>query len=158
MSLTRTQLEQLHDDRHRQVTLAPGGRRPPLGRWLTDARAVAGRWPMGMGIAWVVVLAAAVAVEPAPASPDAPEPLWASLLFLGLLTALATTWAGLARRQRVGLVASAAAGGLALVATVMCPVSGHHGGVGAWWYLQMTGFTALVAASLVGLRRARTAS
>lgn len=155
MSLTRTQLEELHDDHARQVRLTAPGRRPPLRRWLTESGVVRGRWPQAMGLAWIAIFAAAIALEPAPADPEASEPLWASLMFLGLLAALAATWVGLARRQRVGFVASAAAAGLALFGSVMCPVSDHHASVGAWWYLQMAGFTGLVAASVTGLRRSR---
>lgn len=158
MSLTRNTLQQLGDDRVRRVRLADAQERPSLRRWLTEDERVGGRWPRAMGVAWLVVFSVAVAVEPSPASGDAPEPLWASLLFFGLLAALAVTAGGLARRRRLGLVASAVAAGLALIATVMCPVSGHHAGVGAWWYVQMAGFTGLVAASAAGLRRARSLS
>lgn len=154
--LTRNKLPQLQEDRLEEVTLAGPGRRPPLARWLTEDRAVTGRWPRGLGIAWVAVFVAAIAVEPAPANANAPEPVWATLLFFVMIAALGAMATGLARRQRLGLVASVVAGGLALVATVMCPVSGHHGNVGAWWYLQMTGFTGLIGASLYGLRRSRT--
>lgn len=154
--LTRSKVPQLHEDRLETVTLGAPRRRPPLARWLTDEHTITGRWPRAMGLSWVVVFAAAIAVEPAPATPDAPEPVWASILFLGLLAALGAVGVGLARRQRLGLVASVAAGGMALIATVMCPVSGHHGTIGAWWYLQLVGFTGLVGASLVGLRRSRT--
>ncbi|MGH9281649.1 MAG: hypothetical protein ACRD0S_01795, partial [Acidimicrobiales bacterium] len=103
------------------------------------------------------VFAGAVAVEPAPAS-DGPEPLWASFLFLALMGSLGAMAAGLARGRRLGLLASVGAGGLALVGTVMCPVSDHHAGIGAWWFVQMIGFTGLIAASLAGLRRTRAAA
>lgn len=155
MSLTRSQLEQLHDDRPRRVRLGEPGRRPPVRRWLTEPGAVPGRWPGGLGVAWLVVFSAAIALEPAPAEAGASEPVWATVLFIALLAALAATWVGLAGRQRAGLVASAAAAGLALFGSAMCPVSDHHSTVGAWWYVQMGGFTGLVAASVAGLRRAR---
>lgn len=153
--LTRTKLPELHEDRLDQVTLARPAGRVPLARWLTEDGAVGRHWPRIMMVAWVAALAAAVVLEPAPADPEAPAPLWASLLFLATFAALGATAAGLARRQRMGLVASVVAGGLALFASVMCPVSGHHASIGAWWYLQMTAFTALIGASLVGLRRSR---
>lgn len=156
--LTRTKVDQLADERSRTVALTAPGPRRSRTDWLVEDGAVGGRWPVLLGLAWIVVLVAAVAVEPAPADPDAPAPLWASLLFFGLLSALAVTAGGLSRRRRLGLVASAGAGGLALLASAMCPVSDHHAGVGAWWYLQMVGFTGLVAASVAGLRRARGAS
>ncbi|MDP9387707.1 MAG: hypothetical protein M3Q48_07210 [Actinomycetota bacterium] len=156
MSLTRSELQELHDDRCRQVALRrrPGGR-DAVAEWLTEPGVVPRRWPPAMAVAWVVVFITAAALEPSAADPEAPAPLWASLLFMGLLVALTATSVGLSRRQRGGLVASAAAAGLGLVAAVMCPVSAHHAQVGAWWYLQMAGFVALVGASLVGLRRAR---
>ena len=154
--LTRTKLPELQDDRIDRVTLARPGRRAPLARWLTEDGVVGRRWPRIMLVAWVGSLVAATVLEPPPANPNAPEPLWASLMFLALFAALGATAAGLARRQRMGLVASVVAGGLALFASVMCPLSGHHGSVGAWWYLQMTAFTALIGASLVGLRRSRS--
>lgn len=157
MSLTRTQLEKLHDDRFSEVDLGRRGRTRSIGDWLIEDGAVGGRWPRNLGLAWVAVFAMAVAVEPAPADPEASDPVWASLLFLGLLSALAVAGASLARRRRLGLMALIGAGGLALVGTVMCPVSDHHEAVGAWWYLQLTGFTALIGASLAGLRRSRTA-
>lgn len=153
--LTRSKLPQLHDDRLDEVALAAPAARPSLARWLTDGRVVGRRWPRALGVGWVAVFALAIAVEPAPADPNAAEPLWASILGLALIGALGAMAAGLARRQRIGLVASVVAGGLALVATTMCPASGHHAGIGAWWFVQMVGFTALVGASLVGLRRSR---
>jgi peptidoglycan/LPS O-acetylase OafA/YrhL len=154
MSLTKTTLRQLQEDRPRRVRLTQAGERRPIGPSLTEDRALPARWARRLGLAWIVVFAVAVAVEPAPPA-DAPEPLWASFLFLALMGALGTMAAGLARGWRLGLMASMAAAGLALIGTVMCPVSGHHPGVGAWWGVQMIGFTGLMAASLMGLRRAR---
>lgn len=157
MSMTRTELEELRQDRFRRLHLRPPRRRPSLRAWLTEEDAVHGRWPLAVAVAWVVVFSTAVAVEPVPARPDAPEPAWAVLLFLALVGALATTWAGLARRLRLGLVASVAAAGVALASTALCPVSGHHGSVGAWWYLQFAGFSGLAGLGLLGLRRSRAA-
>lgn len=158
MSLTRESLHRLHDERARSVGL-PAGRRPPgLGRWLAEPGAVGRRWPRRLGLAWVAVLVGATLLEPAPADPDAAAPLWASVLFLALFAVLGVMAASLARRRRLGLVASAGAAGLGLLASALCPVSDHHSAVGAWWYLQMGGFTALVAASVAGLRRSRAAA
>lgn len=155
MSLTRDSLQELHEERSREVRLTAGTRRPPLGHWLTDAGVVPGRWPQALGVAWIVVFAGAALLEPAPADPEAADPLWASLVFLSFFAVLGAMAAGLTRRQRAGLVASVGAAGLGLLASAMCPVSGHHASVGAWWYLQMAGFTGLVVASLAGLRRSR---
>lgn len=155
MSLTRDALEELHDARLTEVRLEVPRRRPRLDRWLTEPDVVRGRWPVGLGGAWIVVFTAAALLEPAPADPNGADPLWAGVLFLTLFAALGVMAAGLARRQRAGLVASVGAAGLALLASALCPVSGHHASVGAWWYLQMAGFTALVVAGLVGLGRSR---
>lgn len=158
MSLTVDSLQELHEDRAREVRLAAGrGPRRPVGEWLGEPDAVGRRWPAAIAVAWVVVLAAATALEPAPADPDAPAPLWASVVFLALFGLLGVAAASLSRRQRTGLLASAGAAGLGLLASAMCPVSDHHTTVGAWWYLQMAGFTGLVGLSLAGLRRSRTA-
>lgn len=154
--LTRSKLPQLHEDHLDEVTLVTTGPRPPLSRWLTERRVVTGRWPVGLGLAWLAVYGAAIVVEPAPAHPDAAVPVWATLMFFALFAGLGTMAGGLARRQRLGLVASVFAGGLALLGAVMCPVSNHHEAIGAWWYLEIVGFTGLVGASLVGLRRSRS--
>lgn len=156
--LTRSKLAQLHENRVEEVALAAPGRRPPLSRWLGEDGVVTGRWPLALGVAWVVVFALAIAFEPAPADPDAAVPAWVSLMSLTMFGALGTMAAGLGRRQRLGLVASVVAGGVALFGAVMCPISAHHESIGAWWYLQMAGFTGLMGASLVALRRSRPVS
>jgi len=161
MSLTRSQVERLHEERFRQIDLRPGETEPQaprLVRWLTEPGAVGGRWPGVVCLSWIAVYAMAILLEPPAANPDAPEPLWAMLLFFTLMCALGSACIGLARRQRLGLVASVGAAGLALGAAIMCPVSGHHQAVGTWWYLQMGGFTCLAGLSLVGLTRSRGSS
>ena len=155
--LTRSKLAQLHEDRVEEVTLAAPARRPPLSRWLGEHQAVTGRWPAGLGVAWVVVFGAAFALEPASSDPEAAVPVWAVAMSFAMFATLGTMAGGLGRRQRLGLVASVVAGGLALFGAVMCPVSGHHGSIGTWWYLQMAGFSGLIGASLVVLRRSRPA-
>jgi len=46
------------------------------------------------------------------------------------------------------------ASGILLLSTVMCPLSGHHTNVGAWWVVQLSCGLGLVTASVLGLRRA----
>lgn len=150
------QLNELHDDQFRRVELEPAvPQAPRLARWLTEEGVVRGRWPLAVGLSWIAVYTMAILLEPRPTHPEAAEPLWATLLFMTLMGVLTATCVGLVRRQRLGLVASVAAAGLALGAAVMCPVSGHHAGVGAWWFLQMGGFASLMALGLAGLTRAR---
>lgn len=161
MALTRThrQLEELQDERFRRIELRPREPQAPrLARWLTEEGVVRGRWPLAVWVSWIAVYAMAILLEPRPAEPEASEPLWAVLLFMTLMGALAATCVGLARRQRLGLVASVGAAGLALGAAVMCPVSGHHQTTGAWWFLQMGGFASLMALGLAGLTRSRSRS
>lgn len=156
---TRTQLDELQEEQFRRVELGSGRPRAPRpARWLTEEGVVPGRWPLAVCVSWIAVYAMAILLEPRPADPAAPEPLWAVLLFMTLLGALGATCLGLARRQRLGLVASVAAAGLALGAAVMCPVSGHHAEAGSWWFLQMGGFASLMGLGLVGLTRARSRS
>lgn len=156
MALTRDRLRDTRDDRLRPV---PGpGPAPAPGRlhaWATETDVVPRRWRLGLLVAWATVYTAAVLLEPAPADPGAPDPVWAVALFLTLAAALGAMGAGLRRGRRAGLVAGVAAAGLAALSGVLCPVSSHHTAVGAWWYLQMAGFTALMGVTLGALRASR---
>lgn len=154
---TRSHIDQLTEERFRRVELQPRGPQAPrLARWLTEEGVVPGRWPLAMCLSWIAVYAMAVVLEPRAADPAAPEPLWAVLLFMTLVGVLGAAGVGLVRRQRLGLIASIGAAGLALGAAVMCPLSGHHTSTGAWWFLQMGGFASLMGAGLVGLTRSRS--
>jgi len=160
MALTRHPLQDLSDETVQQVDLAPPlAARPAvdLRAWITEPAAVSRRWGQALAVAWVLVYSAAVLLEPAPADPNAADPLWAVALFMGLTAALGAMAVGLARGRRIGLVAGVAAAGLALFGAVMCPVSAHHAGIGAWWFVQMAGFVGLMGATLVALRRSRAA-
>ena len=155
MSMTRRQLEQLRQDRIRRLDLRRPQRRAAMAAWLTEREAVPRRWAAALALAWVGVYSGALAIQPRAADPSEPEPAWALLLFLALVVALSLTWYGLAGRLRLGLVASVVGAGVALASAVMCPVSGHHGAVGWWWYTQLAGFTALAGLGLLALRRSR---
>ena len=58
---------------HRPAAAAPGPPRRPAVRRPGRARS-AGRGASPWSVAWVVVMAVGLAVEPAPANPDAPVP------------------------------------------------------------------------------------
>jgi hypothetical protein len=151
MALTGRRLRELRGEELRQVSLDRVSHGPAFSGSMTRIRSHA-HW--GLLLAWVVFLPVAYALEPAAATAG-PEPLWAAVLGFAMTLTLAVTGAGLVRRHRIGLIASAAAAALFLVGSVMCPVSAHHVGVGAWWFAQMAGFLALGAVSLVGLRSFR---
>ena len=105
-------------------------------------------------VAWVLGLAIGIAVEPPATNPNAVDPWFVSALGTILLVSLFTTLAGLLLRRRWSLAASLVAAGLLVLSTVMCPVSGHHANIGAWWVLQLSCGLGLLTASALWLRQA----
>jgi hypothetical protein len=105
-------------------------------------------------VAWLAGLAIGIAVEPPPANPNAVDPWFVTAMGTILLVALLTTFAGFLLRRRWSMVSSLLAAGLLVVSTVMCPLSGHHAGVGAWWAVQLGCGLGLLAGSALGLRQA----
>jgi peptidoglycan/LPS O-acetylase OafA/YrhL len=156
MAITRRHLRNLHTDSVHEIDLA---RRPARQSFISWAMAptVTRRIAAALGIAWIVAFTIAVTVEPEPTDPNAGDGIAATVTFVVLLGLLTATAALLARGRRGGLVASVAAVGVALFATVMCPVSGHHGQVGMWWFGELGSFAAVGALSLAALVPARTA-
>lgn len=126
--------------------------RTPLGTRLQEP--INGQQALIGAVAWAVGLAIGIAVEPPPANPDAVDPWFVSALGTILLVAMLTTLAGFWLRRRWSLATSLLAAGLLVVSTVMCPVSGHHAGVGAWWVIQLGCGLGLLAVSALGLRQA----
>jgi hypothetical protein len=114
---------------------------------------ITARWAGIGAVAWVVLLAVGIAVEPPPTNPNAVDPWFVSALGTLLLGMLLSTFAGFCLRQRWSLAASLVTAGLLVVSTLMCPVSGHHAGIGAWWLVQLGCGLGLVAASALGLQR-----
>jgi hypothetical protein len=112
------------------------------------------RWAVIGAVAWVVLLAVGIAVEPPPTNPAAADPWFVSALATLLLGALLTTLAGLGMRRRWSLAASLVAAGMLMLSTLMCPVSGHHTGVGGWWVVQLGCGLGLVATSILAWWRA----
>jgi hypothetical protein len=148
--LTRSELES-----HDRVAVAPEegwmGDRIPLGERLLEP--IPGRLAAIGAVAWVVLLEVVRAVQPPAADPDAVDPWFVTALGTIFLVALLSAFAGFGMRRRWGSAVSLLASGLLLVSTVMCPVSGHHAGVGAWWVVQLGCALALVTISALGLRR-----
>jgi hypothetical protein len=126
--------------------------RTPIGVHLAEP--ISTRWAQVVAVAWVVLLAVGIAVEPPPTNPNAVDPWFVSALATLLLGALLTTLAGLWMRRRWSLTVSLVAAGMLVLSTVLCPVSGHHTGVGGWWVVQLGCAFGLVATSILAWRRA----
>jgi peptidoglycan/LPS O-acetylase OafA/YrhL len=114
--------------------------------WLRER--IDGRLAAGVGIAWLVLLQVAFALEP---TTHQPEPSYGVVLELTMWLLIATMATGLVMQRRWGLVASLAAAGFLTALSIACPISGHHP-FGAWWYGQMACVLALGAISVVALR------
>jgi peptidoglycan/LPS O-acetylase OafA/YrhL len=126
--------------------------RTPLWRRLQEP--ISPRQALTAAVAWAAGLTIGMAVEPPATNPEAVDPWFVSALATILLLALVTTLAGLWQRRRWSMAASLLASGLLVVSTVMCPVSGHHTNVGAWWVVQLGCGLGLLAVSALGLRQA----
>jgi hypothetical protein len=141
------------------VAAAPAATAGPVAAG-SDRRSVAagldGRlakaWVSVLVGAWVLIFGLGVALEPAPAGEEA-FPLVGEAFALVLMGSWAVMAAGLGQKRRYGAVASAVGGACLVVMTVACPVSGHHAGIGAWWWFQLAG-----SLTLLGLSRAALAS
>jgi hypothetical protein len=91
------------------------------------------------------------ALEPVPAHPGAPEPVLSLVLgYATLATWLgAAVWALARRPGALGWAAGAA--GLTTLMVIACPTTGHHHGVGAWWWAEFAiSFGALLAVAAAG--------
>jgi peptidoglycan/LPS O-acetylase OafA/YrhL len=128
----------------------------PVDAQRTDERLSRGRC-LALVLAWAFIFSTAAAVEPAPAHPNAPEPVAAVLLGMALMGAWAFMGVGLLGRHPMGAKASFAAGSLFLAGAIACPVTGHHQSVGLWWFYELAGAATLMALSLLALpRRSRS--
>lgn len=143
-----------HEPQARSAPAAPAPAAPAAftREWL--AQAIDGRVAVAVGLAWMVLLGLASAIEPRPSESGA---LVGTLLGLSLDGLLLGMLVGLSLRRRWGLAFALAGGVLATAAAIACPVSGHHR-LGAWWFGQMACMTALVALSAVSLARCRDCS
>lgn len=106
------------------------------------------RWAWFAALVGPVVAAVSIAIEPTPADPDAPESLMATILGMVLLVAWFGAAASAARRHPVALAWAGGVGGFSVVMALSCPISGHHAGVGAWWFGQLAVAGGALALSL----------
>lgn len=116
-----------------------------------DAR-LSGWWAVALVVAWIAIYTTGVNLEPAPADPDA-APVGAEMAFaLGLVSAWVVMAVGLAGRRRYGAAASFVGAVLLVVLTFGCVFTGHHSGIGGWWWFELVGSTTLVGLSVRALR------
>ncbi len=123
---------------------------PDTREWLQER--ISGQAALTVGIAWLVLVQIAFALEPAA---QGSVPFVGILLELAMYLLLATMITGLVMQRRWGLLASLGAAVLATAASIACPVTGHHA-FGSWWFGQMACMLALVGISVVALRRSYT--
>jgi hypothetical protein len=103
---------------------------------------------------WPAALLVMMAIEPAPASePPAIAAIIGTGIFMALSVAIGGTIARAAHRDPGAAVWSGFAALIAIAATVTCPLSGHHAGIGAWWFVQMGLSVGMLAVSRVAARR-----
>ena len=133
--------------RVRVLPVRPVGTRRPL------SGPVEGGWAARLGLAWVVLFTAALALEPAPAQPQTVVPLYADVIGATFMAFLFATAAGLTARRRWGVAATIGGAVRFLGMSVACPATGHHD-AGMWWIGQLACATALLGASAVAWRRA----
>ena len=135
----------------------PAPSAPPVPPGAVATRTRSGRidrpLALWLGIGGPAITAINIAIEPLPADPNAPVPAVATILFLAYTVAVVATAVYGARRETRALPTAAAVGVLAVVLTVTCPMSGHHAGIGWWWYTQMALSAGFLGLALTGWRR-----
>jgi hypothetical protein len=118
-------------------------------------------WRLPAGWAWFAALVGPVvaticlALEPAPANPNAPEPLIGVVLGNALLLAWVGAAVAAGRRRSSALSWAVGVGALSLAMTISCPLSGHHTSIGMWWVGEFVVSGAAFAAALVGQHQLR---
>jgi hypothetical protein len=128
----------------------PRADRRPFVAGLKDR--LSGRRAAALAVAWVGIFTTGVALEPAPANPDAPLSAIEGVLVSALMLGWIAMAVGFALRRRWGAAASLV-GAVGLVGlTIACQTSGHHSDLGAWWWFQAAGSTTLVVLSARALR------
>lgn len=121
----------------------------------TPRQGIARGWGLLLALAWPAVVAVCTAVEPTPAPDPLPALLvvFATVTYLVLLAGMMATFVtAVGRRPAIGN-ASTVAAAAAIVATVSCPLSGHHEGIGAWWAVQMVLSVGMLVVSRLVARR-----
>lgn len=123
---------------------------PRAGADATPERRLSRAWSVVLGLGWPLVLIASIALEPAPADPDAPVPLVVEMANLAVFAALVATSLAAGVRHRAAAVTGVVSGLLLAALVVACPVSGHHA-FGLWWYAELALVAGMLGVSLAAL-------
>jgi hypothetical protein len=151
MAIIETGTDELERLYEAEAAGAPAEGDVAVGRPLDLAGRLSGRWAAMLTVAWVAIFSLGVALEPTPANDDA-LPVLAAILMSALMIGWVVMAAGFAQRRRYGALGSLGAAGVLSAMTIACPLSGHHAGIGAWWWYEVAGSLALVSASARALR------
>lgn len=87
------------------------------------------------------------------ADPPLAVTLLGTVIFFAFYLAIGATVERAVHRSPSAANWSSVAGLVAVVATITCPLSGHHHGVGAWWYVQLGMALGMLALSRVAADR-----
>ena len=104
------------------------------------------------GLLGPVIAAVCVALEPAPADPEAGDPVVSVVLAYALLVAWLGAAATALGRRPAALGWATAVAGVSVAMTVTCPTSGHHSAVAGWWVAQMAVCLSALAFTAAGHR------
>jgi hypothetical protein len=143
----------------KDATEVPVVRRRASGNIAGSGRTLLPRqWGLFAAFVGPVVAAICMAVEPAPADPNAPEPLAAAFLGVALMTAWGAAAVTGLRRLPQALGWACVVSVLSIAMSISCPLSGHHTSIGAWWAIQLAVSVGALAYTLTGMQRVRTLS
>ena len=126
---------------------------PPLVHRPPAPRQIDRRVALFFGFGWPLVVLVNMAVEPESTETASIGMAIGVALFLAFAATMIATVMAAARRSPVTPLRSTWAGVLAVAVTIGCPLSGHHAGIGAWWFTQMALSVAMLAVSAAFLRR-----
>ncbi|MGH9278622.1 MAG: hypothetical protein ACRD12_11035 [Acidimicrobiales bacterium] len=107
------------------------------------------RWALLLAVAWPAAVAINLALEPAPSEPAGAANVIANSILLVFFVAFVVTEVSAARRRASATTWSTFTAGASIALTIACPLSGHHHGIGVWWFLQLA-----VCSTMVVLSRA----
>ncbi|MGH9022088.1 MAG: hypothetical protein ACRDV9_03165 [Acidimicrobiia bacterium] len=106
------------------------------------------RWVGVLAGAWLIVFSLGVALEPTPApAAQGAASIVETVFGIALLSSWIGAASGFVQRRRYGALASLGGAACLVMATVACPLSGHHLQIGNWWWFQVAGSLTLLGLS-----------